>query len=62
MTTFRWLVAILAALGVGAVWWVTNGNIATAADSLELTAAALKGVLGLASIIIIASFLTRKHT
>lgn len=62
MSVFRWIVAILAAIGIGFVWWVTSANLSAAPDTLSVTASALKGALGLASTYLIASLLLRKHS
>lgn len=60
MKVFRWIVRILAVLGIGAVWWFTVGDLNAAADATQVSQSFLKGVTGLASIVLIAWFLTRK--
>lgn len=59
MTVFRWIIAILASLSVGYVWYITNGNINVSEDSLHLTASVLKGVIGFFAIFSITALLTR---
>lgn len=60
MSVFRWIVVILAALGIGTIWLLTLNNINAASDALSLSASALKGALGLLSTYLIAALLLRK--
>ena len=57
MTVFRWIVAVLAAIGVALVWWFTASGLNSATDIIGVLASTLKGAVGLVSIALIATLL-----
>lgn len=62
MAVFRWIVRVLAALGIGTVWWFTVAGLNAATDATGIAQSLSKGLVGLISTVLIAWFLTRKDS
>ena len=59
MAVYRWIVRVLAALGIGAIWGLTLLNLNSAVDGFDIALSLSKGLFGLLSTVLIACFLTR---
>lgn len=61
MAVFSWIVRILAALGIGAIWVFTVIGLNAATDAMGITQSLAKGLFGVLSTVLIAWFLTRRN-
>ena len=46
MAVFRWIVRVLAALGIGTVWWFTVAGLNAATDATGIAQSLSKGLVG----------------
>lgn len=62
MSVFRWIVRILAVLGIGAIWWLALTELNAAADTLDLARGTVKAAIGFVGTYLIARLLTRSDS